>query len=72
MISPAPRPNRGPRRAAILDVIEVAVQRLDAMVGRWFDAIPAEVRAEISEIREPLETVLISTGLSGQQRGRRP
>ena len=58
--------SRRPRRATLLHDINVAVTRLDSMVGRWFDGIPAEVRAELSEIRAPLEQDLIIAGLRGQ------
>ena len=61
------RTNKGPRRTVILDRVDEAVTRLDAMIGRWLDHIPAPVRAELTEIRAPLEALLIETGLRGQQ-----
>ena len=55
--------------------VDNAVRLLDEMIGRWADGIPAPVRAELHQIREPLEALLVRAGLRGRRaprsRGRR-
>jgi hypothetical protein len=66
--SPPREPSTLPRKAELLDAIDTHVTGLDSMIGRWFDAIPAAVRAELRRLREPLETLLIRAKRRGQLR----
>jgi hypothetical protein len=54
-----------PPRGQLLDAIEAAVTRLSGMIGRWFDHLPAEARAEAHAIREPLQALLARAGRLG-------
>ncbi len=40
-----------------------AAPALEEMLGRWFDSIPAEVRAEIRAIYEPMLDLMVRAGL---------
>jgi hypothetical protein len=46
----------------MLDVIDVADTRLQALMGNWSDAIPSAVRNEIRQIDVPLLRLLIRAG----------
>jgi hypothetical protein len=63
------KPRTEPRRADLIDAVDNHVTGLDAMIGRWFNSIPAAVRAELHTLREPLEALLIKLGRRGQRRG---
>ena len=51
-----------PRPTEMLDVIDVADTRLQALMGNWSDAIPSAVRNEIRQIDVPLLRLLIRAG----------
>ncbi len=51
-----------PARAELRAAIETVVARLSTLIGLLFGGMPAEVRAELYAIREPLERLLIRAG----------
>lgn len=57
-----------PTRAELLNAVDTTETRLSEMIGRWFNHIPAEVRAELHGVRAPLEGLLIRAGRRGQPR----
>nr|WP_294566970.1 hypothetical protein [uncultured Rhodopila sp.] len=66
--APKPRKSRAKaRRSDLLDILDTLVSGLESMIGRWFDSIPPEVRAELRTLREPAEAALIAEGRRGQQ-----
>jgi hypothetical protein len=48
-----------PKRRELLDAMDAAEAAITSMISRWFDSIPAEIRAELHSIRAPLERLLI-------------
>jgi hypothetical protein len=62
-------PNGAPTRAELLHAMDVAEAELASLIGRWFDSIPAPVRAELRTLAAPLEALLIRARRRGQQRG---
>ena len=46
----------------IWDVLETMDNNLTALIARWSDGVPAQVRAEIRQYHEPLLQLLIRAG----------
>jgi hypothetical protein len=60
-VSTVPR-KVNPTRPELLNLLEQTELQLWAMVGRWQDGIPAQVRAELMEIVTPILRALIRAG----------
>jgi hypothetical protein len=55
-----------PRKYEYVRVVDEAERHLASMFGRWFDGIPAQVRAELRQLGKPLLEILLAEGLRAE------